>query len=70
MKKLYLAGKGDRKLLGVCAGIAEAHNIDPTMVRVATIAVGFLFIVIPMMLIYLVLLYLGAWALIPPKPED
>ena len=70
MKKLYLASEGNGKLLGVCGGIAEAYNIDPTMVRVTAVALGFLFIVIPMMLIYTVLLYLGAWALIPPKPED
>ena len=70
MKKLYLASEGNGKLLGVCGGIAETYDIDPTMVRIAAVAMGFLFIVIPMMLIYMVLLYIGAWTLIPAKPED
>ena len=32
-KKLYRS-KYDRKLLGICGGIAEYLNIDPTIVRV------------------------------------
>lgn len=31
-KKLYKADEG-KKLCGVCAGIAEYFNIDPTIVR-------------------------------------
>ena len=31
-KKLYKSGK-DKQLCGVCAGIAEYFNIDPTLVR-------------------------------------
>ena len=31
MKKLYKSN--DRKLCGVCGGIAEYFNIDPTVVR-------------------------------------
>lgn len=65
MKKLYLGSKGDRKLLGVCAGIAETYDIDPTVVRILTVALGLLTILIPT-----VLLYLAAWALMPPKPEN
>ena len=32
-KKLYRS-KSDRILVGVCAGVAEYFNIDPTVVRV------------------------------------
>lgn len=32
----------DRKLLGVCAGIGRAMNVDPTFVRVAFVAVPLL----------------------------
>ena len=35
-KKLYRSTK-NKLLAGVCAGIAEYFNIDPTIVRVATI---------------------------------
>lgn len=34
MKKLYKS-KYDRKLCGVCGGIAEYFNIDSTLVRIA-----------------------------------
>ena len=34
MKKRLYKSKNDRKLFGVCAGIAEYFNIDPTIVRV------------------------------------
>ena len=33
-KKLYRS-KSDRVIVGVCGGIAEYFNIDPTVVRVA-----------------------------------
>ena len=33
-KKLYRS-KSDRMLVGVCAGVAEYFDIDPTLVRVA-----------------------------------
>ena len=32
MKKLYKSTR-DRKLAGVCGGIAEYFNLDPTLVR-------------------------------------
>lgn len=33
MKRLYKSQK-DRKIAGVCAGLAEYFNIDPTLVRI------------------------------------
>jgi phage shock protein C len=52
-KRLYLSND-DKKLLGVCGGIAEYFNIDPTVIRlgwvVATIASG----VVPGIIAYLV----------------
>lgn len=35
MKKLYKS-RTDRKLFGVCGGIAEYFNIDSTLVRLIT----------------------------------
>ena len=38
-KKLYRLGKEDgAKLCGVCGGIAEYFNIDPSIVRLITVA--------------------------------
>lgn len=36
MKRLYKSNK-DQKIDGVCAGIAEYFNIDPTLVRLAAV---------------------------------
>ncbi|MFH1291236.1 MAG: PspC domain-containing protein [archaeon] len=33
MKRLYRASEKDSMIGGVCAGIAEYFNIDPTLVR-------------------------------------
>ena len=48
-KKLYKTDEG-KKLCGVCAGIAEYFNIDPTIVRlilvVFCLASGILFYII------------------------
>ena len=40
-KKLYKSTT-DKKLCGVCGGIAEYFNIDPTIVRLAWILFSFL----------------------------
>ncbi len=39
VKKLYLS-KDDKKILGVCGGIAEYFEVDSTLVRVAWILVS------------------------------
>lgn len=39
MKKLYKS-KYDRKLCGVCGGIAEYFQVDPTLVRLILIIAG------------------------------
>ena len=39
-KKLYKIEEG-KKLDGVCGGIAEYFNIDPTLVRLAAVAICF-----------------------------
>ena len=39
MKKLYRS-ESNRMIAGVCGGIAEYYDIDPTLVRLAFIAVS------------------------------
>ena len=36
-KKLYRTENEQRKLAGVCGGIAEYFNIDPSLVRLLTV---------------------------------
>jgi len=60
-KRLYRSGK-DRILGGVCGGIAEYMNADPTIVRLAwilfTLAFG-----------SGILAYIIAWLIIPRNPK-
>ncbi len=41
MKKLYRSEK-NRMIAGVCGGIAEYFNIDPTLVRLGFVALSFM----------------------------
>lgn len=53
---------GDRMLGGVCAGLAEYFDLDPTLVRIAYIVLSILSAAFPGALVYIIL-----WILIPPR---
>jgi phage shock protein C len=59
-KKLYLSAT-DRKIGGVCGGIAEYLGVDSTLVRVV-------WIILALIGGSGVLAYLIAWLLIPRRP--
>ena len=59
-KKLYRSSK-NRMIAGVCGGLGEYFNIDPTMVRIIW-AIGTLF-----SMGFGLLLYLIAWVVIPEQ---
>jgi phage shock protein C len=61
MKKLYVS-KTNRKIFGVCGGIGEAYDIDPTLVRLAVIFLCFATAILPV-----VLTYLAAWVIVPEE---
>ena len=61
-KKLYRS-KSNRMLVGVCAGVAEYFNIDPTVVRVAWAVVS-LFAFVG------VVAYVVCAFVIPEKPDS
>jgi phage shock protein C len=63
-KKLYLSER-DRKISGVCGGIAEYFDIDSTVVRVVWVLVTVFWAVIPGVIAYLL-----AWAIIPSSPPE
>src|ERR1700730_3456503 len=54
----------DSKLGGVCGGIAEYFDVDPTIVRVIWVALS----VVPGGLVGGVLVYILAWMIIPKAP--
>jgi len=61
MKKLYRSAT-DKKIAGVCAGIAEYFNIDPTIIRIIFVILllpGGLPGVVP---------YVLLWILVPVAP--
>ncbi|MDP2339993.1 MAG: PspC domain-containing protein [Deltaproteobacteria bacterium] len=53
-KKLVRSDK-QRMFLGVCGGIAEYFDVDPTVVRVAWVVVSIVSAAVPGILLYLVL---------------
>jgi phage shock protein C len=60
-KKLYRSEK-EKMIAGVCGGLAEYFDIDPTWVRL--IFVLFAFLGGTALLVYLIM-----WVLVPIKPE-
>jgi len=61
MKKLYLSDT-DKKLGGVCGGIAEYFNIDSTLVRL-------IWVIMTLFCGAGILAYIIAWAIMPRKPQ-
>ena len=45
----------DKKLAGVCGGIAEYFNLDPTMVRVGFVLLSLLSAAFPGVIVYIIL---------------
>jgi phage shock protein C len=63
MKRLYRSKK-DRMLGGVCGGLGEYADIDPALIRI------FLVILIVFSWGMFLLIYIFAWIIIPPAPDD
>jgi phage shock protein C len=53
MKKLYLSTT-DKKILGVCGGIAETYDIDPTLLRLVLVFLTLVTFVAPLVVTYIV----------------
>lgn len=62
-KKLYRSVT-DRKIAGVCGGLADYIDADPTVVRLAFVVL-LLLGVAP-----IVLVYLAMWIVVPENPSD
>jgi phage shock protein PspC (stress-responsive transcriptional regulator) len=55
----------DKKLAGVCGGLAEYLDVDPTVVRLIWVALS----VVPGGFVGGVLAYILAWIIIPKAPS-
>ena len=60
-RKLHRSTK-TKILGGVCGGIAETYELDPTLVRLGTLLLGVVTGVFPMILAYFV-----AWVIMPEE---
>ena len=63
MKKFYKLST-DKKIAGICSGIADKYDFDATLVRLAFVFVTVLTQFIPGIITYLV-----GWYLLPEKSE-
>jgi phage shock protein C len=53
MKKLYLS-KTDRKLLGVCGGLAEMLGMDSTLIRLILVFLCLITGILPLLATYII----------------
>ena len=53
MKRLYLSST-DRKIFGVCGGLAEYFAVDPTIVRIGVVVFALITAVIPVVIGYII----------------
>jgi phage shock protein C len=61
IRRLYRS-RSNRMLAGVCGGLAQYFNIDPTLVRV-------LFVVLAVLGGSGLLIYLVLWIVVPEEPQ-
>jgi phage shock protein C len=63
MKKLYLS-KTDKKIKGVCGGLAEYFDVDSSITRLGVLFVSLITAIVPAIITYIV-----ASCIIPFKPD-
>lgn len=63
MRKKFYLSRTDRKLAGVCGGVANYFGVDSTVIRIVLVFLTIVYGMGP-------LAYLIAWAVAPKEPED
>jgi phage shock protein PspC (stress-responsive transcriptional regulator) len=63
--KIFYRSKGDKKLAGICGGLAKIFKVDATIVRLVFVFLCLITGVIPLLIAYLI-----GWAIIPESPYD
>jgi phage shock protein PspC (stress-responsive transcriptional regulator) len=53
MKKLHLSST-DKKIFGVCGGIGETYDIDPTLLRLALVFLTLVTAIVPLVVTYII----------------
>jgi len=62
MKRLYLS-QTDKKIGGICGGVAEYLEVDSTVVRLVSVILAVVTGFFPLLIGYLI-----AWLIIPKEP--
>jgi len=63
IQKRLMRSSVDCKIAGVCGGIAEYMDVDPTVVRLVWVLITFFTGIVPG-----IVAYLGAWIVMPVTP--
>lgn len=56
MEKRLYRSQHQKMLAGVCGGIAEYFDIDPTLVRIGYVVLSFIMALLPSILLYIILM--------------
>ena len=64
MKRLYLS-KTDKKLAGLCGGLGEFFDIDPTLIRLATVFACLVTGFFPLACAYVI-----GWLIVPEEVNE
>ncbi len=62
MKRIYRSNT-DKKLGGLCGGLAEVFDADPTLVRLLAVFFALATGIIPLVITYIV-----GWIIVPTRP--
>ena len=63
MRKIYRSKK-DKMIAGICGGLGEMFEIDPTLIRLGLVFIGLVTGVLPFIIAYIL-----GWIIIPENPE-
>lgn len=63
MKRLHRS-ESNKKIAGICGGIGEYMEVDPTIIRLSTVILCIITGIVPMVIAYIV-----AWWIIPASPR-
>lgn len=62
MKKIFRS-KSDKMIAGICGGLGELFEIDPTLIRLGLVFIGLATGIVPLVIAYII-----GWIIIPQNP--
>lgn len=65
MKPRLTRSKNDRMIAGICGGLAIFFGLDPSLVRIGVVLIGFITALVPVFLAYVIM-----WVVIPEEGQN